>query len=67
MLISYLENMVEIDHLGEKLGQVLKKVGAVEITVIINIELSHKARDSPQLHNRLKGHFLHFIGHFWVL
>lgn len=64
---SNLEIKVEKDHLGEQLGEVLKKIGTVEITVIVNIELSNKARDSPQLHNRLKGHFLHFIGHLWVL
>lgn len=67
MLISHQEIEVEMDHLGEQLCEVLEKVGTVEITVIVNIELGHKARDSPQLHDRLKGHFLHFIGHLWVL
>lgn len=53
-------------HLGEQLGEVFKKVSTVVITVIVDIELSDKARDPPELNYGLQGHLLHLIGHFGV-
>lgn len=53
-------------HLREKFGKVFKQVGAVEITVIIYIQLGDKAGDSPELYDGLQGHLLQFIGHFRV-
>lgn len=55
-----------VQHLGEQLGELLKEVGAVVVTVIVDVELSHKTRNPPQLNNGFQSHLLHFIWHLWV-
>lgn len=36
-------------YLGQQLGEVLKQIGTVEITVIVDVEFSDKAGDPPEL------------------
>ncbi len=54
-------------YLGQQLGEVLKQVGAVEVTVVVDVELSDKAGDPPQLDHSLQSHLLHFIRHLHAL
>lgn len=54
-------------YLGQELGEILKEAGAVEVTVVVDVELSDQAGDPPQLHQRLQSHFFHLIRHFNVL
>lgn len=60
------ENCKYFQDLGEQLGEVFKQVSTVIITVIVDIELSDKARNPPELNYGLQGHFLHLIGHLRV-
>lgn len=61
------EREIKIIDLGQQLGEVFKHVGAVEITVIVDVELSYKAGDSPQLDQSLQSHLLHLVRHLHVL
>lgn len=54
-------------HLGEKLSEVFEQIGAVEVTVVVNVELRDKAGDPPELDQRLQPHLLHLIRHLSVL
>lgn len=54
-------------YLGQQLGEVFKEIGAVEVTVIVDVEFSDKAGDSPELDQCLQSHLLHLIGHLNVL
>ena len=50
-------------YLREKLGELLKQVGAVEIAVVVEVELGDEARDPPQLYDRLEGDLAHLVRH----
>lgn len=54
-------------YLGQQLCQVLKQIGEVEVTVIVDVQLSYEAGNPPQLDQRLQSHLFHLIGHFNVL
>lgn len=53
-------------HLGQQLGEVFKEVGAIVVTIIVDVELSDEAGDTPELNNGLQRHLLHLIRHLGV-
>jgi len=54
-------------HLGQQLGEVLKQVGAVEVTVVVDVEVCDEAGNAPQLHQSLQRRLLHLVRHLDVL
>ena len=48
-------------YLREEFCEVLKQVGAVKVTVVVEVELGDEARDPPQLHDRLQGQLPHLV------
>lgn len=44
-------------YLGEKFCHVIKEIGAIEITVIVQIQFRHQSGDPPQLYNKIKSDF----------
>lgn len=54
-------------YLGQQFSEVFKQIGAVKVTVIVNVQLGDKAGDPPQLDQSFQSHLLHLIGHLNVL
>ena len=51
-------------HLRQQLREVLEEVGAVEITVIVEVKFGHQTRNAPQLNNGFQCNLPLVVCHF---